>query len=222
MTRTRRSTPRTNRKSVRSARSERRATRRATRRVTRKSTRRVTRKSTRRVTRTSTKRKSNKRTSRRKVSRKRTRRTNRNRRNLIGGGNNPQVPEPDQDTEGTDQDTEGTDQDTEGTDQDTENNLYHSCLNAPSFQNCVELAEKDAAKLKDILESEDFPADHPGWNAAAMARVPFYSDWEWYKEQMKRHRKNVKEKEKADRHASSDYKGSKFKKFFKKLTGKKD
>ena len=200
MTRTRRSTPRTNRKSVRSARSERRATRRATRRVTRKSTRRVTR--------TSTKRKSNKRTSRRKVSRKRTRRTNRNRRNLIGGGNNPQVPEPDQDTEGTDQ--------------DTENNLYHSCLNAPSFQNCVELAEKDAAKLKDILESEDFPADHPGWNAAAMARVPFYSDWEWYKEQMKRHRKNVKEKEKADRHASSDYKGSKFKKFFKKLTGKKD
>jgi len=64
MARTRRSTPRTNRKSVRSARSERRATRRATRKATRKSTRRATRKSTRRATRKAT-RKSTRRATRR-------------------------------------------------------------------------------------------------------------------------------------------------------------
>ena len=56
MARTRRSTPRTNRKTVRSARSERRATRKATRRATRKATRRAARKSTRRATRKSTRR----------------------------------------------------------------------------------------------------------------------------------------------------------------------
>ena len=152
--------------------------------------------------RTSTKRKSKKRTSRRKVSRKRTRRTNRNRRdrrNLIGGGDDPFDDGGIEDDQGTGPELSDDDQGTvDDTGNDTEYIMnFEKCWKGDDRSSCNWMAKNYPERLVVMLKDKNmkFPMYHPGMKS--LQPTGLLDKDGLYASLAKKTRKNEKEEKKA-------------------------